>query len=158
MDWVVGKVKDGWKGKRIEGTGDGSTCTKVTLHQTNHTPLYFLPRPSHHVTVWGILPPLSFFWCLKGLFSKRHLSGRHRSGKKGGKSTGDGGHGGNCTGVLGWSTGSLFLSHWCKRDGVQGSSDEYPPSGTMSSQIFKFFQDLKSLFSLWMVNQWVSCL
>jgi hypothetical protein len=52
------------------------------------------------------------------------------AGKKGGKSTGDGGNGGNCTGVAGWNTGALFLSHWCERAGVQGSSDEHlHPSG-----------------------------
>jgi hypothetical protein len=75
--------------------------------------LKFSDSPSAESPCHGVRDPPSTFIFLvseKVVFQKRHLPGQNRSGKKGGNSTGDGGNGGNCTGVAGWNTGALFLS------------------------------------------------
>jgi len=112
-------------------TGYGWKSLKICLIDSKFRTL---PRLSHHVTVTVLeilLPPLGFF-SLKIFFSQKALPGKtcDRTDKegwkgKGGKSTRDGGNGGNCTGDTGWDTGVLFLVHWCTRAGVQGSSDDH---------------------------------
>ena len=90
----------------------------LEITQSLSNRLKFSTSPSSESPCHGVRipPPLGFFLFLKKLSSQKALAGQYRVGRegwkeKGGKSTGDGGNGGKCTGDVGWNTGALVLAH-----------------------------------------------
>ena len=65
---------------------------EITESLSNRLKFRPLPRSSLHVTVWGSLLHSDCFYFWKGCFLKD-----------------------NCRSDVGLNTGTLFLSHWCKR-------------------------------------------